>query len=72
MGPVIRQYRLARRLSQEALAETLGIDRRTLAALELASNGTTLAMFVLLAQGLEVPPPELLAEVLRRMESDSG
>jgi transcriptional regulator with XRE-family HTH domain len=70
LGPVLREHRTALGLSQEALAAILEIDRSTLAVLERALRGTTLAMFVLLAQGLQVSPPALLAEVMSRLEAD--
>jgi transcriptional regulator with XRE-family HTH domain len=70
LGAILRKYRVAGGLSQEAFAGILGIDRRTLATLELARSGTSLAMFVLLAHGFGVPPPVLLAEVMSLLEND--
>jgi DNA-binding XRE family transcriptional regulator len=72
LAPVLREARLAQRLSQEALAGSIGIDRSTLATLELALRSTTLTMFVLLARGVQVPPGELLARVIARLEADEG
>jgi transcriptional regulator with XRE-family HTH domain len=72
LAPVLRESRQAQRLSQEALAGSLGIDRSTLATLELSLRGTTLAMFVLLAQGVQVPPGELLTRVIARLEAEEA
>ena len=60
LAPVLREARQAQRLSQEALAGSLGIDR------------STLATFVLLAQGVQVPPGELLTRVIARMEVEEA
>ena len=70
LAAVLRETRIARGLSQEALAAMAGIDRSTVAVLEGGLRGTTLAMFVLLAQGLEVPPNELFDRVMARFAAE--
>ena len=61
-GLRVRQIRLERRLSQEALGELAGIDRQTINRLENAAHALSTAHLGPLARALGVAPRELMPE----------
>jgi transcriptional regulator with XRE-family HTH domain len=56
----IRERRSALGLSQEALADKVGIDRTYVSGLERAMKNPSLRMIVMIAQSLHSSPSELL------------
>lgn len=61
LGAQVRELRLARRLSQEGLAEQLGMSTRYLAGIERGERNLTLDSVDALAEQLEVEARVLLA-----------
>ena len=62
-GANVRSYRLAAGLSQEAVAERMGVDRAHVSAIERGRQNATLLTIWQVAQALKVRPAELLTEV---------
>ena len=63
IGANVRRIRLARDLSQEAVAEMMGVDRAYISALELGRRNPTVITLWHVAQALGVTLGELVAEV---------
>jgi transcriptional regulator with XRE-family HTH domain len=61
----VRRLRLARGMTQEVLAEAIGIELRTLQRVEAASTNPSLTMLINLADVLGVKPGALLEETER-------
>lgn len=61
-GANVRRYRLAAHLSQEAVAERMGVDRAHVSAIERGLQNATLLTILQAAQALNVRPAELLEE----------
>ena len=59
-GRRVRQLRQALRVSQEAFAHAVGIDRSYFGSIERGLRNVSLDNIVLIAAGLKVPPAELL------------
>jgi transcriptional regulator with XRE-family HTH domain len=62
LGDNLRAYRLDRGLSQEALADQLGMHRTYMGALERGERNLTLRSVERLADRLGVAPLDLLTE----------
>ena len=60
-GQHLRQLREARGWSQQALADAADITKKTVYRVETAQTAPTLDILVCLAEGLEIPLPELVA-----------
>lgn len=79
IGVNVRRYRLARDLSQEAVAERMGVDRAYVSALELGRRNPTvitlwqvsIALGVSLAELVSEEPEAAKHEVPRRRASRS-
>ncbi|HEX9995085.1 MAG TPA: helix-turn-helix transcriptional regulator [Acidimicrobiales bacterium] len=61
VGVNVRRHRLERGLSQEALAEVLGVHRTFMGAVERGERNLTLQTLERIAERLGVDPLELLA-----------
>ncbi len=61
-GANIRRIRLAARLSQEAIAERMGVDRAFVSGMERGRQNATLLTIWQVSQALSVRPMELLDE----------
>ena len=61
-GANVRRYRLRAGLSQEALAEEMGVDRAYISAIERGLQNATLLSIWHAALALKVRPVDLLAE----------
>ena len=57
---MIRQYRLTRNLSQEELAEEIGISWRQLQRLEYNEENTRISTFKKIVKTLNVPDDEII------------
>lgn len=57
---MIREYRLKNRLSQEELAEEIGISWRHLQRLEYNEENTRISTFKKIVKTLEVPDEEII------------
>ncbi len=57
---MIKQYRLAKNLSQEELAEEIGISWRQLQRLEHNEENTRISTFKKIIKTLDVPDDEIL------------
>ncbi len=57
---MIKQYRLANHLSQEELAEEIGISWRQLQRLEHNEENTRISTFKKIVKTLEVPDDEII------------
>jgi len=64
-GKVLREYRLRKEMSQEALAEAAGLDRSFISLVERGIQSPNIVILIKIADVLEVPASELIA----RMES---
>jgi transcriptional regulator with XRE-family HTH domain len=61
-GANVRRYHLRARLSQEALAERMGVDRAYISLIERGQQNATLLTIWHAAQALEILPVDLLSE----------
>ncbi len=68
-GANVRRYRLAAHLSQEAVAERMGVDRAHVSAIERGLQNATLLTILQAAQALNVRPAELLEEFVPKVKS---
>ena len=68
-GANVRRYRLAARLSQEAVAERMGVDRAHVSAIERGLQNATLLTILQAAQALSVQPAELLEDNVPNVKS---
>jgi len=68
-GANVRRYRLAAHLSQEAVAERMGVDRAHVSAIERGLQNATLLTILQAAQALNVRPAELLEENVPKVKS---
>ena len=59
-GANLRHYRLAAGLSQEAVAERMGVDRAHVSSMERGLQNVTLLTLWLLADALKIQPADLL------------
>ncbi|WP_249296574.1 helix-turn-helix domain-containing protein [Acidiphilium multivorum] len=59
-GANLRHYRLAAGLSQEAVAERMGVDRAHVSSMERGSQNVTLITLWHLADALKIQPADLL------------
>jgi len=66
-GAVVREMRLARGLSQEALADLGGFDRTYPSLLERGLRMPTISTVVRLADALGVPAESLVADACERL-----
>ena len=57
---MIREYRLKNKLSQEELAEEIGISSRHLQRLEQNKNNTRVSTFKKIVKSLNLPDDEIL------------
>ncbi|MDB5373250.1 MAG: hypothetical protein JWP04_1892 [Belnapia sp.] len=64
LGPQLRRLRQARRLTLDALAEAVGLDKGFLSRLERGQKAPSVATLLRLAASLGVPVAELLGESL--------
>ncbi|MGW8719696.1 helix-turn-helix domain-containing protein [Streptomyces althioticus] len=55
IGDRIRAARTSRKLSQEKLAETIGVDRKTVNRIEQGAHATSIDRLLLIADALDVP-----------------
>ncbi len=65
IGKRIQNARRKNGLTQEELAEKLDISRNQLASLEIGTRGTSLELFVKIANELSVPITNLLEDYLK-------
>lgn len=62
IGQNIRYYRLSADLSQEGLADKIGVDRAYISGLEVGARNPTILTLWSVAQALEVKTSQLLDE----------
>lgn len=62
VGETIRRLRIERGLTQESLAETSGVDRTLLIAMEFGRRGLLYERLFDIAEALDVPVAELLRD----------
>jgi Predicted transcriptional regulators len=63
-GANVRKYRLAAGLSQEAVAERMGVDRAYVSGIERGLQNATLLTIWQASQALHVRPVDLLDETV--------
>ena len=68
-GANARRFRLALGLSQEAVAERMGVDRAFISSMERGLQNVTLLTMWQVSQALEVRPAELLDEKASKIRS---
>jgi len=59
IGDRIRAARTGRKLTQEALAEATGLDRKTINRIEQGAHATSVDHLLLIAHALDIPPSDL-------------
>lgn len=64
VGQNVRRLRLAADLSQEAVAERMGVDRAYVSALELGKRNPTVITLWQVAEALQVRLVDLVAETM--------
>ena len=62
---MIRQYRLTRNLSQEELAEEIGISWRQLQRLQYNEENTRISTFKKIVKTLNVPDDEIIKFIIK-------
>jgi len=62
-GGNMRRYRLAAGLSQEAVAERMGVDRAHVSSMERGQQNVTLLTLWAASEALGVKPAELVSEL---------
>jgi transcriptional regulator with XRE-family HTH domain len=67
-GGVLRELRLSRELSQEALAHACGLDRTFISLLERGRRQPTLATLFKFSKALSVPASRIVAKVERTLK----
>lgn len=70
LGANVRHHRLAAGLSQEAVADRMGVDRAYVSAVERGLQNVTLLILWEIAQALGVRPADLLDETPLRHDAD--
>jgi putative transcriptional regulator len=68
---VVREHRLAAGLSQEALAERCGVDRKSISRMETGAFSPRLDSVFNVAEALNIPVSELF-EVIGQGRTDRG
>jgi transcriptional regulator with XRE-family HTH domain len=68
-GGNARRFRLTLGLSQEAVAERMGVDRAFISSMERGLQNATLLTIWQIAQALEVRPVDLLEEKVSKIRS---
>lgn len=68
-GANVRRYRLAAELSQEAVAERMGVDRAYVSSIERGHQNATLLTILEISQALGVAPADLLQENAARTKA---
>lgn len=62
-GKRVRELRLARGLSQEALADAAGLHRTAISLIEIANRSSTLETVEKIARALDVQPASLMPAI---------
>ena len=68
-GANVRRYRLAAGLSQEAVAERMGVDRAYVSGIERGRQNATLLTLWQTSQALGVRPADLLEETVPKAKA---
>ena len=70
MPPVLRRYRVAAGLSQQQLADSVGIAKSYISALELGYRAPNLNVLVKIASALDVRPGALVDAMVEEAEKN--
>ena len=65
LGLVVRRIRRSRKLTQEQLADRVGLTRTSVTNIELGSQGVSVTLLVDLARSMDADPVEILAQALQ-------
>lgn len=68
-GQVIREFRKAKHLSQEKLAELSALDRSFISLLESGKKQPSLITIFQLAKAMSILPSEIIAKVEQKIQS---
>lgn len=63
LGETIREYRTARQMTQEFVAESLGVSRQAVSKWESGTSDPSTANLIALARLFQVSPEELLSHL---------
>ena len=69
-GANLRRYRLEAELSQEAVAERMGVDRAHVSAMERGQQNVTIITLWHVAQALSVKPADLLDDTVQDVDDE--
>ena len=67
LGQAIRHFRRKLKISQEGLAAKCGVDRSFMGGIERGQRNFSFEKLVLVCEGLEIRPSQLLTEYERRL-----
>lgn len=67
-GPVLRQLRTERKLTQEELAEKVGVVTSYISMMESGQKFPNLEMLFMLSDALGIEPSELIHEMEQRLK----
>ncbi len=70
-GQVIKDFRKAKKLSQEKLAFESGLDRAFISLLECGRKQPSLVTIFQLAKALQIPPSQIIASVEEKCNENS-
>jgi transcriptional regulator with XRE-family HTH domain len=70
-GPVLRRLRQKAGKSQASFADHAGMDRTFISQIERGIRQPTLAMFMVIARGLDIDPVCLMSLTLKELKSRS-
>lgn len=69
-GVALREYRLQKRVSQEALAHDAGLDRTYISMLELGRRSPKLDTMLAICKALQIPLSLIVTRVEELLETD--
>lgn len=66
-GPILRQFRIERKLTQEALAEKVGVVTSYISMMESGQKFPNLEMLFILGEALDMSPSDLIHAMENRL-----
>lgn len=69
IGKRIKYYRTVQKISQEELAQIIGVDRKHISSIEVGRRRASLELVLLIANALEVSADDLLTDNLKHSSS---
>lgn len=70
LGGVIKKYRMECQMTQEFVAETLGVSRQAVSKWESGSSDPSTTNLIALANLFDITPEEMLKEIQQTLQKD--